>query len=396
MWIRMVALCLTLLWGLTFTGLANAGPTGADRAPQWQALHSAVLNEDRAYRVSLPASYAWAKDRHYPVLYVLDGETQFEHTAAAAAFLAEQGDMPEVLVVGVRSTVRVRDFTQSDWPQAWKGGGGASHFKQFLAAELIPDINARYRSNEVRMIAGHSAGAQFVLYCLAADPGLFKAYVALAPSLDWDNRLPQRALLAAFKANPRLPAFLYVARGDDGGQALRDYDQLVNTLATAAPAQFRWHSQAFPDETHGTLPLLAQIDALRHIYPGYRLHEDLLDRGLAFAEQHFLQVSEVVGWPVAMPEQVLNNLAYTALEQQHNDQALAMFERNVAANPNSANAHDGLSDGYRQAGRWAEALTQAQRAVALAIEFDHPQLTYFQAQVSKLKARAAPTLDGAR
>jgi hypothetical protein len=48
--------------------------TGADAQVvigQKHGIHSAVLKEERNYRVYLPDSYAWAKDRRYPVLYVL-------------------------------------------------------------------------------------------------------------------------------------------------------------------------------------------------------------------------------------------------------------------------------------------------------------------------------------
>ncbi len=48
---------------------------------QTERLHSAVLDEDRTYHVALPASYRWATDRRYPVLYVLDGAWHFQHAA---------------------------------------------------------------------------------------------------------------------------------------------------------------------------------------------------------------------------------------------------------------------------------------------------------------------------
>ena len=51
-------------------------------------IHSTVLNEDREYQVYLPESYGWAKDRRYPALFILDGQTHFLHTAASVGFLA--------------------------------------------------------------------------------------------------------------------------------------------------------------------------------------------------------------------------------------------------------------------------------------------------------------------
>ena len=100
---------------------------------QTERLHSAVLDEDRTYRVALPASYKWATDRRYPVLYVLDGAWHFQHAAASVGYLSAHGEIPEMIVVAIDSTKRVRDFTQSDWPTAWVGGGGAANFKRFFS-----------------------------------------------------------------------------------------------------------------------------------------------------------------------------------------------------------------------------------------------------------------------
>jgi predicted alpha/beta superfamily hydrolase len=354
---------------------------------QLERLHSAVLAEDREVQVALPASYGWAKDRRYPVLYVLDGKTHFAHTAGSVGYLAAQGEIPEMIVVAIASTVRIRDFTQTDWATAWVGGGGAGNFKRFLSTELLPWVDRTYRTDGFRALAGHSAGGQFVLYCLTAEPALFQAYIALSPSLDWDGNLPQRSLEASFEATRNLPAFLYVARSDDAGRALADYERLVQTLRTKAPQGFRWHSQAFPEETHGSIPLLAQIDALRRLYDGYRFHNDLLEKGFAFAQQHFQEVSKRVGWPLGVPENVLNSLGYAALGQGKTDDALALFRRNVEANPNSANAWDSLADGCDQAGKWQEAADAADRAAALATESGDPNLNYFREQARKRRER---------
>lgn len=265
-------------------------------------MHSAVLDENRTFHVFLPRSYDWAKDRRYAVLYLLDGETHARHTAASVDFLGTQGEIPEMIVVAIDSTVRVRDFTQTDWPEVWVGGGGAASFKRFLATELIPRIEAEYRTNGVRVLDGHSASGQFALYVLTEDPALFNAYVAISPSLDWDEELPQRSLEASFESREELPKFLYFARSDDTGEALAADERLVETLRTKGPRGFRWYAAAFPGETHMSVALLAQIDALRRLYDGYRFHPDLAAKGIAFADAHFAAVSERVGWalPVSL------------------------------------------------------------------------------------------------
>lgn len=377
------ALVLTfLMLCLSAAGVAQPVVVG-----QGHRLRSAVLNEERTYRVQLPESYAWAKDRRYPVLYVLDGKTHFLHTSASAGYLAAQGEIPEMIVVAIDSTVRIRDFTQSDWATAWVGGGGAANFKRFLSTELIPNVERAYRTDGFRVLAGHSAGGQFVLYCLTSEPSLFHAYFAFSPSLDWDDNLPEKSLAKSFEATRSLKGFLFVARSDDAGRALADYEQLVETLKTKAPQGFRWFSQPYPDETHGSIPLVAQIDALRRLYFGYRFHPDQMAKGLEVAEKHFAAVSSTVGWPLPVPEGVINDFAYEALATGKTDAALALFKRNVQAHPSSANAYDGLADAYEKVENLKEAAAAAQRAAALATEFDLPNRDYFVKHAAKAKAR---------
>ena len=336
--------------------------------------------------MSLPASYGWAKDRHYPALYVLDGETDFAHTVSSARFLASRGEIPEMIIVGITSTIRVRDYTQTDWAEAWVGGGGAERFREFLSTELIPAIDESHRTNGYQILSGHSAGGQFVLYCLTSEPDLFDAYVALAPSLDWDHNLPQRSLHEAFERTEQLPAFLYVARADDFGRPLHDFEDLVATLVTTSPAGFRWTSRAFPDETHASLPLLGQIDALRSLFFQYRYH-DRQDSTLEDADEHFRRVSGIVGYTIDVPERVINAFGYEALSRNEIEDAIALFERNVKANPYSANARDSLADGYGKAGRWNDAVDAERRAVELATEFDDPNLPYFTRQLETMRER---------
>ena len=353
-----------------------------------QTIYSKILNEERTYQIYLPQSYEWATDRSYPVLFVLDGESNFIHTVGSSSFLSAQGEIPELIVVAITSTVRIRDFTQTDWSSHWIGGGGAKNFKSFLSKELIPNIEKEYRTNSYRILSGHSASGQFVLYTLTSEPTLFNAYFAVSPSLDWDNNLPQRSLEESFVKSDSLRSFLYVARSDDAGQALADYMKLVETLELKSPKGFRWVSKAFPDETHSSIPLLATIDAVRQLFDGYRLHNDLLVNGFKFAEKHFHEVSEKVGYTIKVPEEIINNFAYEELNKGNIQMAIDFFKRNIEQNPNSANAHDGLADGYEKAGMWKEAIESSNKAVELANKYNDPNLSYFMEHAKKITDRS--------
>lgn len=348
-------------------------------------IYSDILKEDRTYQIYLPESYSWAIDRSYPVLYVLDGESHFLHTTGSVSYLSAQGEIPELIVVAITSTVRIRDFTQTDWSTHWIGGGGAVNFKSFLSDELLPTIEKNFRANGFRILSGHSASAQFALYCLTSQSSLFNAYFAFSPSLDWDYNLPQRSLEESFIKTDSLRSFLYVARSDDFGQALADYMKLVETLELQSPKGFRWISDAFPDETHSSITLLAQINALRKLFIGYRLHNDILINGITYAEKHFQEVSGLVGYEIQIPEHIINNLGYESLENGEVQEAILLFKRNTEQNPNSANAFDSMTDAYEEAGLWNEAVISSERAVELARKYNNPNLSYFIDHAKKIK-----------
>ncbi len=360
----MIALLFLLL---SCTGVQAAEPVTIGQLYQ---LRSQVLAEDRSYRVSLPATYHWATNRRYPVLFVLDGQTRFASGAASVETLAAGGDIPEMIVVGIDSTQRTRDFTPTNG-DAVAGAGGADKFKSFLSTELLPSIDKEYRTNGFRVLSGDALGGLFVLHCLSAEPALFRGYIAIAPRLDWDKQLAQRALQKTFEADSTVKGFAYIARADDTGAALTDFEAVADTFKNKAPAGLRWQAAAFPEETPVSVPLFAQIDALRRLYPAYRFPGTDYAKGLANAEAHFSNVSRIVGTPLPITEEALAGVAYAQLDGKPKD-ALKLFQRNLEANPNSADAHMGMAEALAKNAKWKDAAREADRAVALAAEHQLP------------------------
>jgi tetratricopeptide (TPR) repeat protein len=292
-----------------------------------------------------------------------------------------------MIVVAITSTARMRDYTPTDWKDGFAGGGGAPAFKQFLSEELIPDVGKNYRANPFRIFSGHSLGGLFALYLVSSAPSVFDAYIALSPTLNWDDGAPLRLLEQRLTASEELPAYLYVARSDDAGLYLADFDYLTQLLRTHAPRKFRWSSQAFPQETHGSITLVAQIAAIRDLYAGYRFHDDLSMMGVDFAEQHYARLSAMLRTRVDVPEHVLNNIGYAALAEERLEEAIRIFKRNVALNPYSANAHDSLADAYLQAGMRNEAIVSLGKAIELAGEQNDANLNAYRNKLAEVAGR---------
>ena len=89
------------------------------------------------------------------------------------------------------------------------------------------------------------------------------------------------------------------------------------------------------------------------------------------------------GWPLNIPESVINEFAYNALSEGKIHKATELFKRNTQDNPNSANAWDGLADAYAKAGHLTLAVQASDRAVAVASQYANPHLENFIAQAKK-------------
>ncbi|HSQ79121.1 MAG TPA: alpha/beta hydrolase-fold protein, partial [Candidatus Bathyarchaeia archaeon] len=173
-------------------------------------LHSELLNEDRTILVSLPPGYAQGSSR-YPVIYLLDGDTHFLQTVAAARFLADQGLAPDLIVAAVTNTDRARDLTPAaaapvpEFPTA----GGADRFRRFLTTELRPYLEGRYRTEPYRILIGWSFGGLFAVHALFSEPASFDAFITASPSLWWDNKAESAAATKLFESGAPLKKFLY-------------------------------------------------------------------------------------------------------------------------------------------------------------------------------------------
>ncbi|HCV04169.1 MAG TPA: esterase, partial [Pseudoalteromonas sp.] len=114
-------------------------------------IESSNLSEQRTVVVQLPKSYQTHPNKRYPVIYRLDGAGNLPLINAVLERLQENDQAPEVIVVAIESTNRLRDFypTVNKEPQGPVGeGGGAAKFLAFVEQELMPLVNKQYRTHD--------------------------------------------------------------------------------------------------------------------------------------------------------------------------------------------------------------------------------------------------------
>ena len=342
-------------------------------------IDSKIMGEKRTILVSTPPGYELT-DQHYPVLYMTDGDAHLTHTRGTVDFLAGNGLMPQVIIVGVANTDRTRDLTPTHVASLGTGGGelqtptsgGSSKFLDFFEDELFPFVEENYRTLSMRLFTGHSFGGLFALSAFYSRPAMFNAVLSVSPSLSWDNNLPVRQAKKFFKKQDELDATLFVAMAneEEGDPPPTLLDQLEAALGESDAEGFVWQVKRMPDETHGSVVLRAHYWGLRGVFDGWRIPVDpdtgQMVGGLEELQAHYAALSKRYGVMVMPEDQVVNVVGYQILGRDEFEAAIEVFRFNVELYPTSANVYDSLGEGLESAGRLEEALVSYSKAVEIA------------------------------
>ncbi|HEV7522378.1 MAG TPA: alpha/beta hydrolase-fold protein [Candidatus Angelobacter sp.] len=388
---------------ICFASISSIAQNLAPPAPERITVHSNVLNEDRAILVRMPAAAQGRKDK-YPVLYLADGDAHINEVGAIIDFLASQNRCTPLIVVGIPNTDRTRDLTPTRSDQKSPQGvivreeptsGGGDKFLEFIQTELFPEIEKRYPTQHYRIFAGHSLGGLLAIHALIAHPDMFNAYIAVSPSLQWDNQHTLHQAQQFFTKQKEFNKTLFFSLGNEGAQPNlmgNGFEQMQKLFTTSTPRGFLVRSARYPDEDHGSTTFLAHYAGLRTVFDGWVMPRDVKNGfpigGLKGVEQHYRELSQRFGFPVSA-EQIINQIGYYLLGQKKIEDALAAFRRNVELYPGSANVYDSLADGLEAEGKADLARQNQEKAVMVGTETGDPALPQFKQHLDRLVAAAA-------
>ncbi|MEZ5462252.1 alpha/beta hydrolase [Dokdonella sp.] len=256
MFLRASIQSIVLLCAIFVTPQAPATETVP--AHETLQIESRELGETRVVNVWLPPGYETGKGHGYPVLYMPDGgiAEDFPHVAKTVDALVRQGNIPPMLVVGIENTQRRRDLTGPTEVDQDRGiapvVGGSAAFRAFIADELKPLIGKRYAVNDKSAIMGESVAALFIVETLFLQPDLFDIYIALDPSLWWNNEQWTREAGARLEAVGAIDVRLLLASADDNGNRMVTMN-LVRALCAHPAAGLHWTHAAHPELRHDTI-----------------------------------------------------------------------------------------------------------------------------------------------
>ncbi len=358
---------LSLLLALTFLvcGSTPAQDAGPIVVGQTVKLHSKIMNEDRMLWIYNPDT-ARLSTMQYPVIYLLDGESHFIHTTGVVQFLSNVDRIPKMLVVGIASTNRMRDFLPQPADTTLPLPGGADTFLKFIEDELIPYVDAHYRTAPFRVLVGHSIGGTFALHAFLSSPGVFNCYMLISPNLWWSNDTLVSRLEAFLRKPPTLKAFIYETHTmRESPRQFATVPQLVKLIETYKVEGLDWKVRFMQDETHASIVHRSIYDGLESLYSPWEITADLLAIGMPGLQRHYKKLSDRYGYQIDPPEDLVNGLGYQYFFQDKLEVAISIFKWNAQHYPNSWNVYDSLGEAYAKKGDTKLAIENYEKAIAL-------------------------------
>ena len=258
------------LFCLAVEATAGEEPQGLEIGETF-TLHSEQLDEERRINVFQPTVYGEAVAMPLPVLYMLDGgiDEDFLHIAGLLQVFVSNGSVRPLLLVGIENTERRRDMTgPSDDPQDQAIAdriGGAAAFRSFLRDELVETIESRYDVTPERAIIGESLAGLFVVETLVNEPGLFDTYIAVDPSVWWNQYDLTDRIAQALKQEAAAERRLFVAASEEASSAERFQAFIAQVEQASSRMTFEYTPMA--QESHATLFHPAAMKALRTLFP---------------------------------------------------------------------------------------------------------------------------------
>ncbi|MBU3023629.1 alpha/beta hydrolase-fold protein [Aestuariibacter sp. A3R04] len=375
-------------WILTLLAcLASSLPCLAD---SYDLVHieSEILDEQRQYNVLLPKHYA-ETSQHYPVIYRLDGAENIPLMKEVLNRLQEANAAPEVIIVAIENTDRLRDMypTVNEDTNGPVGlGGGADKFLAFIEQELIPDVEKRYRTHSTRIIAGASAAGTFSVYAMQQRPGLFDAHIAYSPAVWWNTGAMVKRTEQWLATHPAKPTYLFMNMGNEGLPMRPYYDALLSAFTNNENHNIKLVVNEHPGVAHGLTATAGIFNAYQSFFMNKVFAREHVTADMQVIDSYYLQLGKQWGVDPTPPENVVRELGYYFSWQQHPDIAMQLFKHNLSHHPQNPDAITGVAYGYEAQNNLAQALNYAERALAAAPK-DHPYYDYFVKNVARLRSQ---------
>lgn len=357
------------------------------QAAETLRIDSKLINETVTARVVLPESYHHSDSFEYPVMLVMDGSTQFEHIAGNVNFLSTFSIVPEMIVVGVSAKSRIKHFTHTELEGYEGRSGGAEFYTRFLKDELLPKLKEQYRISPYTLLTGHSLSGLYTSYLATHHAGFINGSISVSPSLWWDDFALINDIKTAEQQAEKSPVRWFVSMANEPNEMADGYQRLMNVLAEKSESVFDWESQQFPEETHDSTPLIANVEGLKSIFRGYNAVPNIEIKSLEQLQAYYGNYQKTMGYKFPMSVHQYNVYGLKAAYEGKLEWGTEILEKGVEVFGQSEILWDSLATVYSMNDDTESAFQASNKALKLARQHQSKYLSEIEAQNADLNGR---------
>lgn len=294
-------------------------------------IYSEVLQMDKSYQVFLPESYHYSEAGTYPVIFIVDGDYNFYYQTGIIETLANVSEkIPEAVVIGISDNGNAGYKKDCTFKTSTNPNGNATTFTTYLAKELIPEIESRYKVSKHKTLIGHSLGGLFATTVFLDNPSLFASYISIDPSYWWDdyNIVSRADSILADRKNMESNLFITLANTKQMG-----VHQFVGVLEEYFADSKQWKFALYENEDHGSVGIISIRDGLLHTFKGWAMDRDMF-YGYSNSEEvlgHYMAMADKLDAKVRIPPNNLSNIVYYYFRKD-NVEELQNLERKINEN----------------------------------------------------------------
>ncbi|MEM9000406.1 MAG: alpha/beta hydrolase-fold protein [Bacteroidota bacterium] len=373
-------------------------------------IESEFLKESRTIKVSLPYDYA-KSTKSYPIILVLDNQLMFSTMTAMVNQLSAVSRIPESLVVTITEGTKHRthyapNLYSNSNERAYGYGNHQKEFTQFLQNELLPKLDANYRTVNFRTLVGFSPSSIFTLHTLLKSPDLFQAYIAIAAgNIIGDGYKKGESfidIITNFSIKDALPnAYLYVVSGggdlDNQPHIRANVDGFNQNISTFSNDNFKAKAEIIDGEGHTDVLLPGIISAMDFIFPKEKWFVDYVDlintsrNPKENIDDFYNALSLEYGFTVypnmdrLYSMSCIKNVGSRLLREDRFNEAIELYQYWTDLYPQSAKAHAYLGYAQKHAENFKASRVSYEKAVAIAKKESNPQVITYQKALDELK-----------
>ena len=347
---------------------------------QIKKINSKILGEERTLYIRTPSKMR--ANETFPVMYIMDGEAFTEMASGQIQYLSESYKIiPSMIVVAIENTDRTRDLTPTHFnlgPDGMpdtsanafgKNSGGGEKFIQFIKTELMPFIEKQYPVSPYKILAGHSLGGLMAVYCMTEHPEYFNAYIAISPSLQWDNGALLKQMPAKLNSKKLENKYLFFSDANEGAQFHANQLTFDSVLKQKDIVGFKYKYFYYPEESHTSEPVKALYDGIRLVYPEWYLTYNSAFRqkvNSAIIKDHYSKLSTTYGYKVVpLQEEIIQVSRFLRNDPKRINDAIDLLQTYLPYYPAAANMQELLGDIYLKAGDSKNALSVYEKVLTM-------------------------------